>query len=339
MLLRLANNDPELAISDPERFEFENDRRRMDEFFAVHGYFIIAVDVNSEESYRIRDKGIYVLGKDFLDDINSDRKHLNRKEVKGSVQTYINEAHDRIIMSLRCIKDLVQEIENRIYINPYTNHLKRIFEILGYNVILKKIISEGGLFLKGNPSKGKPFLIISHDFIDYFMELGIDILKSPENIGSDPLDSHIDTYLGIINFKEKIDIKGSEFNGILYIHSDSLKNIQNNLEKKEQWNSLKNEMKMRDYFIKEYIAKTPAQNIGINFKFDRENNNLLTNAFPKKEKDFLQMLGINVLAPEYNYSTNDCFSGGINCSYIFIHRNVNLRNKIINWIKGQKSKN
>lgn len=336
VLLKLSNNNPDLSISDPVRFEFENDKKRMDRFFEEHGYSIISIDVNSKRSYKNSNKSIYFLGNDFFENFFPDQIYSSNNKADNTIQAYISEAHDRIIMSLRCMKDLVQEIGDHLYINPYTIRLKLLFELLGYKVISKEIISEGGLFLRGEPPDGTPFLIVSHDFIDHFMNLGLPILQSPKNIGTDPLDSHIDTYLGIINFREKIEIEGSDFNGILYIHNESLKNIRKETQKEEKWNSLKNEMEMRGYFIKEYIPETTAQKIGINFKFNIEQHNLLTNAFPHKERTFLNRLGIIVLAPEYSYSTNDCFSGGINCSYIFIPNNIKIKKCVIDWIVDQK---
>lgn len=339
-LLRLSYDNPKLANSDPVRFKFENDKNRMDDFFESYGYYILRLDINNKESYNIPNKNIYVLGKNFFDNlINSNITSNNFKDDdKEAVKKYLIEAYDRILMTLRCIKDLVQEIGTFqgigevFYINPHTYRLKNLFELLDYKVILKEKICEGGLFLKGVPEDGDPFLIVSHDFIDDFEDLNTTILRSPKNIGTDPLDSHIDLYLGIINFKEKLEINDHNFNGIIYIHDESLKLIQDNPLKRNQWNILKREIDKRGYLIRKYIPETKAQNIGINFKFDRENNNLLTNAFPDQERIFLQNLGITVLAPEFSFSTNDSFSGGINCSYIFINNNKNIQNKIIDQI-------
>jgi hypothetical protein len=337
-LLRLSYDNPQLANSDPVRFEFENDKNRMDDFFESYGYSILRVDVNNKKSYRIPNKNIYVLSKNFFDSLIDSKNISNniKDNDKEAVKKYLIEAYDRILMTLRCIKDLVQEIGEAFYINPHTFRLKNLFELLDYKVISKEKICEGGLFLKGVPEDGDPFLIVSHDFIDDFEDLNTTILRSPKNIGTDPLDSHIDLYLGIINFKEKLEINGTKFNGILYIHKETLKIIQNDPLKQDQWNILKEEIEKRGYVIRIYIPETSAQNIGINFKYDGINKTLITNAFPSKERKFLKNLRISVLAPEYNFSTNDSFSGGINCSYIFIPNGRILEDKIINWIIDHK---
>ncbi|MHA1271691.1 MAG: hypothetical protein ACTSPY_18005 [Candidatus Helarchaeota archaeon] len=328
-LLRLAYDNSELAISDHTRYEFENDKNRIDDFFLDNNYHILRIDVNNQYSYKVPNKNLYILGKDFFQDLQTNYNQSNTTE---DVKSYLIEAADRILMSLKCIKDLVQEIGGVYYINPYTYRLKSIFELLGFDIKLKKVLCEGGLFLKGNPINGEPFLIVSHDLIEHFEDLKITILKCPPDIGTDPSDTHIDTYLGIINFKEMLEINKTKFNGILYIHSHSLNKIESDPIKQNIWKNLLNEMKSRGYLVRKYTPTTPAQNIGINFKFDTENNSLLTNAFPLKERKFLTNLGITIISPEYNFSTNDSFSGGINCSYIFIPNNEKIHDKILNRI-------
>ena len=145
-------------------------------------------------------------------------------------------------------------------------------------------------------------------------------------------DTHIDTVLGIINFKDQVDVDGRKYNGILYVHTDTLKKVQVDSTSQKIWKDLKHEMQTRSYLIREYVPETNFQNIGINFKFDQENQLLLANAFPKKERQFLDRLGISVLAPEYSFGTNDPLSGGVNCSYLIVPDQKKIQNNVLNWI-------
>ncbi|MHA1279363.1 MAG: hypothetical protein ACTSQI_21660 [Candidatus Helarchaeota archaeon] len=338
-LLRVQHGVPELSQTDPERDKFERDKTRIDQYFCNHGYKILCIDITKQASYQLPGKAIYILGKDFFQRPELLKKPINNDKV-SDLQAYLLQAFDTIVMTLKCIKDLVQEINGIYYINPYAKRLQLLFELMGFTVKSHDVLSEGGLFLKGLPPNGDPFLIVSYEFIEHFKEVNLPVLRNPPSIGMDgydPLseDSHIDTYLGLINFHERLKFDDRNYNGVLYVHTDSLKFIAEDPVKREFWDRITNEMNQRGYLIREYTPTTLAQNIGINFKYDPQNHMLLTNAFPKKERTFLHTLGISVLAPEYDFSTNDSYSGGINCSYFLIPHNAFLETRIVDWIASR----
>ncbi len=336
-LVYLRYDSPELSNSDPERIIFEKDKEKITEFFVIHQYHILCIDLTQQNSYQLPGKEIYILGKDFFQNFNLfDNRSKNPSDPASP--SYMLEIYDRLVMGLNCIKDVTQQIGPDFYIKPHALRLKLLLGQMGFKVITKDVVSEGGLFLKGLPPHGAPFLIISHDFIKFFQELKMDLLKCPLKIGKDSFDTHIDTYLGIINFREEIMFHSVKYTGILYVHLQTLKKIHADTKKQEVWNILKKEMENRGYLIRQYEPETENQNIGINFKFDRDNHALLTNAFPKKERSFLNGLGITVLAPELRFGSNDSMCGGINCSYLLIPHNENIQKNIINWITAKVRK-
>ena len=331
-LLHIAYDSPQLPQSDPERVTFEKDKERIDEFFIAHDYRILRIDITKQKSHQIPGKEIYLLGKDFFHHLNLFDPQPSQSPDAVVTPSYMIEIFDRVVLGLHCLKDIAQQIGTDFYIKFHAVRLKALLEIMGFNVIAKSVVNEGGLFLKGLPPTGAPFLIISHGFLDPFREFKLDLLQSPPDLGVNSKDTHIDTYLGIINFREELMINGVKYNGILYVHTETLKKIHADSKKQQVWNILKEEMRNRRYLIREYEPETEYQNIGINFKFDHANHTLLTNAFPKKERSFLKKLGISVIAPEYSFGANDSMAGGINCSYLLIPHNSNIQKNIINWI-------
>jgi len=333
-LVHIRYDSPQLASSDPDRIIFENDKEKMDEFFAIHQYNILSIDLTQQNSYQLPGKEIYILGKDFFQSLNLfNTPSKNPSDIASP--SYMLEIYDKFIMGLNCIKDIAQQIGTDFYIKPHALRLKLLLERMGFNVIPKDVISEGGLFLKGLPPTGTPFLIVSHNFIKSFQKLKIELLKCPPNIGVDSYDTHIDTYLGIINFREELTIDMGKYNGILYVHRETLKKIQADRKKQDVWNILKSKMERKGYLIRIYEPETEYQNIGINFKFDTGTHTFLTNAFPKKERAFLSGLGITVIAPELSFGSNNSNCGGINCSYLLIPSNENIQKNIVNWIMAK----
>jgi hypothetical protein len=284
-LVHFSYDSPDLAESDPERITFEQDKANLDEYFLDHRYNILSINITQEKSSQLPGRPLYIVGKDFFYHLNVFLKVSNPSSI--ATQSDMLEMYDRVVMGLRCIKDVAQQIGTNFYIKPHALRLKALLEQMGYIVITKSIVSEGGLFLKGTPSHGAPFLIVSHRYFEPFKKLKIETFKSPPNIGVDSYDNHIDTYLGIINFKEEITIEDLRYNGILYVHSETLEKIYADSKKQKVWEILKKKMEQRAYFIREYEPETRYQNIGINFKFDRDNHILLSNAFPEKEQSFL----------------------------------------------------
>ena len=331
-LLHISYDSPQLSDSDPERITFENDKRKHDEFFITHPYNILIISSEDESSYQVPGKKIYILGKDFFQHLDIFENHSNNSPDAGISPSYMLEIYDRVVMGLSCLKDVAQQIDNTFYVKPYALRVKTLLEQMGFNVITDNFISEGGIFLKGTPPSGTPFLIISHNFIEHFQKLKLPLLRCPPDIGNDPNDTHIDTYLGIINFREARIIDGTVYNGILYVHTGILKKIHADAKKQDVWQILKAEMENRGYLMREYSPETEYQNIGINFKFDCYNDTLLSNAFPKKERFFLNGIGINVIAPELNFGSNNFITGGVNCSYLLIPYNKKIQENIINWI-------
>ncbi len=332
-LLRFSNESTQLKDFDPERFKFENDKKRMDEFFESYGYKILIVDITKPESHQYSNKEIYRIGSEFFLQHKVFENHASNSPNNMDKTPFMLEIYDKIVMGLMCIKDVIQEIGQSYYINPHALRLKKLFELMGYNPISEDGICEGGTFLKGTPPGSEGFLIVSYDLVENFEELKIPLLRSPPDIGTDTQNTHIDTYFGILNFKLSKVIDGKKYAGILYVHTNTLKKIQDDTAKRKVWNDLKEEMQTRKYLIHEYIPENTYQNIGINFKFDEANNTLLSNAIPKREQTFLKSLDISVLAPEFSFGTNDSISGGVNCSYLIIPDNESIQKYIISWIK------
>ncbi len=329
-LVRLSTESPELI--DPDRISFEKDKTLLDTFFVSHGYKVLIINIFQPKSYQVSNQEVYVLGNDFFQQY-SVFESLSTDNM-NSDPPYLIQAFDKIVMGLHCLKDVVQQINEIYYIYPHALRLIKLFELLGYDVKPAYKVCEGGIFLQGIPPIGSPFLIISHDLTEPFNELQTAILQCPPRIGMNINDTHIDVYLGIINFREQISIQNQKYNGILYILKETLQKILRHPVKRRKWANLREDLVKRSYLVREYSPETPLQKIGINFKFDIENLTLLTNAFPQNEQTFLQQLGIRVLAPEYSFGSNDYLSGGMNCSYLLIPHSETLHNIIITWIKN-----
>jgi len=333
-LVRLSNDSPELKDFDPDRYKFENDKKKHDNFFASWGYKILVVDITRTESYKAKNREIYYIGRKFFLQYQVFKISSNDLSNDTDSTPVMREIYDKVVMGLMCIKDVVQKIGHQFYVKPQAMCLQKLFELMGFNVLVKDRVCEGGIFLKSELPDNERFLIVSYGLIEPFKEFGIPLLQCPPNIGMDAKDTHIDTLFGIINFQDKVEIDCSNYNGILYVHTDTLKKIQVDQTSEKVWKDLKNEMKTRGYLIRIYVPESDFQNIGINFKFDHENKILLTNAFPKKERQFLEQLGISVCAPEFSFGTNDPLSGGVNCSYLVIPDNESIQKNIISWIKN-----
>ena len=322
-LINISNFPSKSVNSTKSMITFNKDKEKLDLYFEKEGYGIIRIKILERNSYKIPGKNIFILGSDFFekhkDIINKNTGFLqsslgSTKDTKKLI--FKRRIFNQLSISLSCIKDIVQKIGNVMYIYPDARDLMIFFKLLGYNIIPDTHVSEGGTFLKGIINEKYQFLIVSYDFVEYFKNLNIPILRAPPNIGELPENTHIDILFGIINFNKKRIIAEKQYNGIFYVHFKTYKKIQEDIIKKQIWESLKNKLNEKKYLIRIYTPETKFQNIGINFKFDVINNKLLTNAFPIKERKFLGKIGISVIAPEYSFSTNNYESGGVNCSYL-----------------------
>ena len=85
-LVRLSYDNPQWSTTDPVRFDFEKDKNRIDEFFEAHSYKILIIDINQENSYKVPNKEIYILAKDFFKNYNLHQNSPDNSTQNSAVQ-------------------------------------------------------------------------------------------------------------------------------------------------------------------------------------------------------------------------------------------------------------